>query len=330
MAGWRGRRSRTMLAITLTVAVLAVALWHLDIDGLLQAARQLPAGSIAACIALIVVVHLAIATRWAIIAAPQGAGFSRDQLLVCLHASLFNLITPGALGADIYRVVRGGENNAFHRTGLVLAERFWGLGALAVLYTSSNMLTRLSGPGLGTAFSGRPGAMLMDVVGLIAAVGALAAAGIAFGGAAWLDRRFHRAQGRSAEVLRAMMTAIAARSRRQRALLALLSLISVSIWAGAAAVLARSGGPFLALPQIAMITVLTEFSRLLPLSIQGIGVREATFAWLSADAGGSPEAGFVVCAVLYGLNYMVVGVLAFCAGACLGAASEPTGGKGQQ
>ena len=61
-----------------------------------------------------------------------------------------------------------------------------------------------------------------------------------------------------------------------------------------------------------MTTILTEFARLVPISIQGIGVREATFAELTGLAGGSPEAGFVVCALLYGIKLCGGGDIGCC------------------
>ena len=57
-------------------------------------------------------------------------------MLVALHASIFNLVTPAAIGADAYRVVnhtrrRGGRPRS---AGLVLLERLFGLGSQAFVY----------------------------------------------------------------------------------------------------------------------------------------------------------------------------------------------------
>jgi hypothetical protein len=62
-----------------------------------------------------------------------------------------------------------------------------------------------------------------------------------------------------------------------------------------------------------MIAIVTEFSRLLPISVQGIGVREATFAILAAQAGGSSEAAFAACATAYALHFILVAAIAFAA-----------------
>jgi hypothetical protein len=50
---------------------------------------------------------------------------------------------------------------------------------------------------------------------------------------------------------------------------------------------------------LAMIVSLTEIIRLVPISFQGIGVREGVFSALAGLAGSSPASGFVVAAVAY-------------------------------
>jgi hypothetical protein len=95
---------------------------------------------------------------------------------------------------------------------------------------------------------------------------------------------------------------------------ALLSIAAVGAWIGAAAVLASAVGLQFSLDKIGAVTILTEFARVVPISVQGIGVREATFAWLTAELGGVAEAGFIACALVYALNFLVVACLGTIAG----------------
>jgi hypothetical protein len=63
-----------------------------------------------------------------------------------------------------------------------------------------------------------------------------------------------------------------------------------------------------------MIAIITEAARLLPIFLQGIGVREATFAFFAAQAGGGPsEAAFATCATAYALHFALVLALALAA-----------------
>jgi hypothetical protein len=92
-----------------------------------------------------------------------------------------------------------------------------------------------------------------------------------------------------------------------------LSVCAVAAWIFAALPLASSAGLDIGIPALAAAVILTEFARLLPISVQGIGVREATFSALVAQMGGDASAGFVVCAVLYLVNYVVIAAAGFLA-----------------
>jgi hypothetical protein len=80
-----------------------------------------------------------------------------------------------------------------------------------------------------------------------------------------------------------------------------------------ASVLANATGTGLERTVVAVIAIVTEFSRLLPISVQGVGVREATFAFLAAQAGASSEAAFAACATAYALHFALVAVNALAA-----------------
>jgi hypothetical protein len=60
---------------------------------------------------------------------------------------------------------------------------------------------------------------------------------------------------------------------------------------------------------IVEIAMVTECARLLPISIQGIGVREATFAALAVQAGGAAAPAFAACATADTLHFLLSGVV---------------------
>ena len=93
-----------------------------------------------------------------------------------------------------------------------------------------------------------------------------------------------------------------------------LGMLAIVIWTTVIYLLAESAGspvPFLV---AGMIGVLVELVRQIPVSVQGIGVREASFAYLFGLIGHSPEEGFVVGAAAY----LAIG-LALCLAGALGA-----------
>jgi hypothetical protein len=64
---------------------------------------------------------------------------------------------------------------------------------------------------------------------------------------------------------------------------------------------------------IVAIAVVIECARLLPILIQGIGVREATFAPLAVQAGGVGAAAFAACTTAYALHFLLTGLLGIAA-----------------
>ena len=61
--------------------------------------------------------------------------------------------------------------------------------------------------------------------------------------------------------------------------------------------------------------VLVELIRLIPISIQGIGVREGMFAYFCGKLGISPEAGFILGTVSYlalSLSIVIAGFFGLC------------------
>jgi len=83
------------------------------------------------------------------------------------------------------------------------------------------------------------------------------------------------------------------------------------IWLACFVVVASAVGVGIDRATVGMSAIVAEFSRLLPISVQGIGVREATFAFLAAKAGGSFEAAFAACATAYALHFALIAFVAF-------------------
>jgi uncharacterized protein (TIRG00374 family) len=291
-----------------TVAVLALAVLVVDWRALLSSAGRLSPGAIAACFAICALTHLLIALRWSLIVtldAPRAgrAALALRELLAAMHSQVFNLVTPGALGADVHRVVDGKERRGGRAgsAGYVLLERILGVAAQAALFLIGFLLARGSSSDVGSIWI-----FVLLAIAVLFAAGALWIAGGLL--AKWIGTVPSRANVELAQLLDLAATALAAPLSRLILLFAL-SLCAVALWIAAALPLAYDIGLQLPFPALVMVAVITEFSRLLPISIQGIGVREATFAYFTAEFGGAAADGFVVCATLYLVNYLVVGLL---------------------
>ena len=78
-----------------------------------------------------------------------------------------------------------------------------------------------------------------------------------------------------------------------------LSLVGAAGWCVMVLLIATDFGIHIQVPAILMICTTAELVRLVPLTVQGIGVREGTFAMAFVLVGQSAESGFAVGAVAY-------------------------------
>jgi hypothetical protein len=314
-------------SIVVTLVALAVAIWLVDWRQLLEAASRISPVGIVTCLALALLSHLLLALRWSLIATPRQTLTDQSQAtrqrvdlwryglecLVYLHASLFNLITPAALGADVHRIVRGrGRAGGRQATaGFVVLERVLGVSAQAAVFVTAYAACKW--------FDRRDG-LPMPPVFFVSALAMTSVLAMMFLGVS-LFLLWARAQveGRKHRVLEGLQTvAQAIRTTPLRfAMLFFLSIAAVASWIAAATPLVLDTALALSPFALAMVVILTEFSRLIPISLQGIGVREGTFALLTADLGADAAAGFTVCALLYLLNYVMVGGMGVAAGTAI-------------
>jgi hypothetical protein len=93
-----------------------------------------------------------------------------------------------------------------------------------------------------------------------------------------------------------------------------LSFLAMGLWILTVHMVAVDLGLHVSWLTLGMIVVLVELVRLLPVSIQGIGVREGAYAYLFSVIGESSEAGFVLGTVSYlalSLSVLMAGVVGF-------------------
>ncbi len=294
---------RLLLGLTGTALVVAVALYLLDWNGLIAALQRISFSSMLVCLLFILATHLCTSLRWALLIADRNESPRFSDMLIACQASVYNLVTPGAVGADAYRVIKSDESRGgrMRSAGLVLLERIMGIWGQSAVFLVAYLLS--SGAAKSPVFEASASIFLTLAIGIII--------GLALLSRIRIPSRWDGAAGRFA---RAAITGLTANGWQTNTAALALSFASVAVWAVSAHSISSDTGVGLALAPIALIAVVTELARMLPISLQGIGVREATFAWLASEAGGVGEAGFVACGVLYGLNYLVVAALGLLAG----------------
>lgn len=297
----------TLLKAAISASLLAIALRFLDWRALEAALGRLTPQVLLAATLICLLHFFVIGWRWyRIIGRAAPLPFSR-HLKVYFYSSFLNLITPANLGGDAYRLLalKPAAGSGWPVFSALIQERVIGLFA----YLAAFVIWWLGLRWLDPDWLRRHA--LFDVLGssLAAIVGIGLLAHALFQGRQAALRI--KARSLENEHARRFLTALIEERPSGSPAMVALSLLATSLWiatVGCVAAGLRTPVPWLPLGSI---VVLVELIRFLPISIQGIGVREGAYAWLFGAAGLSPEAGFLVG----GISYLVLGLTLVATGA---------------
>lgn len=292
------------------LGALAVALSILDWQALGQALARTSLLQLLGMFALCVLSFLFLALRWLFIVREHTAASPRRIITTYLYANLLNAITPANLGGDVYRFCALTKDASAQRPlilGALFKERLLGLLGFAltflvgwVLWTVENLVL----PPAAEATLNSTATILLTAL----PVGCVLLWLIGTGRLPKLKRLGPVGE----HWIEGLTAALAFTSRRSVVSLVLLSLGAVGSWTAAVAIYSNALGAGLPWTVVAMLTVLVELARWVPLSVQGVGVREALFAALYAMCAAPSEVGFAVGAVSYlvcGIAMIAVGLL---------------------
>ncbi|YBW38874.1 hypothetical protein ACMYR2_1381 [Nitrobacter sp. TKz-YC01] len=286
--------------ILISAALLYLALRKVDISDLFSRLGFTSAVWIALAIAATLSQVFASALRWREISADCGASLSVAQAVrYCMIGSFFNQTLPSSIGGDAMRLWLVGRGPAGWRAAAysIFVDRAIGLIALGLLIAASLpwSLRLINDP------QGRLALMFVDLVALAAAGGFLLLGRLHW---RWLGRirAVHHLRTCSVITNRAIF------DRERWPKITFLSLLIhflavVIAWCVVKAIAAPVlfGEIFLLVPPVMLITML-------PISIAGWGVREASMALTFGYAGLATGEGVNV-SLLYGGVFLVVGAL---------------------
>jgi len=230
-----------------------------------------------------------------------------DHLRIYLQATFLNTFTPANIGGDLYRALalKARAGGVIDLVVVLLRERVLGLLSFLCGYELLFSAEYATG-GHGPMFFG---SAALAIAGALVAIFAAKALAPRF--VRW--ERLSRLP-RTGRALLRLPEALAFGGGRAFGAAMALSLAALAIWILAVKVVADSLGLSLPVALLGMIVVLTELIRLVPISFQGIGVRELTFALLAGLAGAEAETGFLVGTLAYlalSLSLILAGALAW-------------------
>jgi uncharacterized protein (TIRG00374 family) len=323
------------------VAVLLYVLLRIDRQEALTVLSDADLLLLGAALGLTVIAMVGLtALRWRQLIAAQGMSASLGALAIdYMVGYAFNMILPGSVGGDVYRVIRLGDRTK-NRSGAlasVVTERLLGLVGLLPVGTVGLALTevRLVGQGQFVLALSALSVILLTlplwahprVVRLLRPV---------------YSRLFrHPLARRFSLQARAVRLYGAFSTYTRRALTLVLPLVATVVarlmWTAAAYLTGRAIGMRLSYPTYMAVLSITELVRMLPISLGGVGVREGAFVVLLAPFGVSSGRAFMLSFLFYlmltalgvagGVIYAVLGLKASEARSSLPAAEDAAAGE---
>jgi uncharacterized membrane protein YbhN (UPF0104 family) len=223
--------------------------------------------------------------RWYLISRADISVSLIEQIRYYFTAQLFSIILPAKLGGDAYRfmALRSHAAGKARLLALIVQERMIGLASYLTLFLLGAIAFELTDQGIGLPAVSRAGVHLLELC-FGATLGFLLVLPQLLGVAERMTRRF----GVASQILAVIHPACSVWSVRALLPVLCLSLVGTAGWC-----------LIVLVPALLMISTTAELVRLVPLTVQGIGVREGTFAMAFVLAGQSAESGFAVGVLAY-------------------------------
>lgn len=290
-----------MIKIGVSVALLWVLLANVDLAQLWRIARTASVPWLAAALVIYFSMYLLSAWRWRILLETQHAHVSFGRLIASfLVGSFFNNFLPSNIGGDVVRIrdtarAAGSKTVA---TTVVLVDR--GLGLLGLILVAALGASTTAGRTGAASFAG-PGVLWLVFGGGVAITAAVVMAPVTIG---WMLRPLEFVNRDWVRERVARLIAALARFRNTPGALALCFAGGVLVQALIVVfyvAVARALAIPIALSHLAVLIPLSLVVQMLPLSVNGFGVREATFTLYFTRLGLPAESALALSFVGAGL-----------------------------
>jgi uncharacterized membrane protein YbhN (UPF0104 family) len=282
----------TAVKVAVSLGLLALLLSRVDVSRLWSVARQASPAWLAAALLLYFGMVLASALRWGVLLRAQHVrlsfGFLTRSFLV---ATFFNNFLPSNIGGDVVRITDTAKaaGSKTLATTVVLIDRGIGLLGLALMAaTGASMMQRVAvgpvGPGMLWAGFGL-GAIIATPALLMPETVARLLQPLRVFHQEWVDARIAKltyALTRFKETPAALAGCFAGAVLVQ----AILVLFYVAV--------ARSMNIPIGFPELAVIVPVSFIVQMIPVSVNGFGVREATFGFYFTRLGLPLESALLV------------------------------------
>lgn len=285
------------IKLLVSVILIAVAIYILDMHTILVTIRSGSAEAFIIAVILNLLAFFVMGFRWYLIAKPIVRLPLLTHMSVYFKGSFLNTFTPANLGSDAYRlaVFRKDSSTSSKLVKLLLRERIIGLYGYLIVFAIAYILLLFS-INFNTPLVGNP-----YVYGLIVALGffslPFSAKRLGIGFSTFTRGIIGGARLPKLESYVETMAGLL--SFKGVFPLLLITYFGVLMWVISIKVIAEGFGLSVSLTHLATVATLVEIIRLMPVTIQGIGLREGAFAYLLAFLGYNPEQCYAIGTIAY-------------------------------
>jgi uncharacterized protein (TIRG00374 family) len=293
----KGRAPWLAVQAFVTVLLLALLARSLDLDALRRLLTQLPLSFYFLSLAVVIAGQVAYAWRWRLLLTAAGVRAPFPVIVRQYFVGIFvNNFLPSTVGGDVAKVYYLGQAHGYRSvTASVAMDRVLGVGLLAALAGGALTISPISAPRLTVA-------QLACLSVAVIALGFLVMTRVGTGGLAdrvqWLGHRAI-AMAERLQRLRLDMAAPLARPATIAGAAVVVVGYAIAVTAVYQRFVVLQGGaapPFLAM--FAVVTATVVLSNV-PVSLNGLGLREQLHASLLAPLGIAPEVAVAISLLLY-------------------------------
>lgn len=285
-----------MLRWTVSISLIVLTCSLLDWEAMRTSISRLTFGIFLWTTLFAMPSFLLLALRWHMLLRPRDDGGVVRHIAGYLVALFFNTFTPGALGADAYRLISLKSRVAASELFLLLLrERYLGLISIVLLLLGGSAgLLRWGDLPSETAHWLRlvDGVLALSLCSMYVGCRLMDAMARPQAHRHTLLMRLHKA-------LALLVQAMAVRPLNRTVPLCVLSLAASLAWLYSISYVAKSLAVPIPFSGIIVVFTLVELIRFIPISVQGIGMREGACAALFGALGFDPANGMVIGATVY-------------------------------
>lgn len=283
---------KRLLKIVVTLMLLVIAFLILDWKKVISIIGQIHPIAAFMVVFLISAHFILTAWRWHILLDLPEI-FFLNNLKVYLYGNFLNSFTPANLGGDVYRfaVLKQYSSNKMYFIGRIIEERLLGLFFFLICYVLFYLLSSF-------AWSG-PSPRLFFISLVVSGICAMLMLIIPYSNS-WINTIFGRyASPKITQLFLESRFGMSLRPSLMLSRLTVLSVVAVFLWITSVYTVALDLNCLLPWPVVGIIAILVELLRFIPMTVQGLGLREGAYAYLFHLCGYSPECGFAVGVTVY-------------------------------